>query len=709
LGGVVIAPRTIAFAGRRATVDKALATRLGSAALARRSRPRPGPATPPSAAVAPAPAARAGGADRPWAEVACAVVAFAVYLATLAPTVVGGDSGELIAVGATLGVAHPPGYPLYTLLAKLFTFVPGGSVAQRVNLLSAVCGALAAGLLCRAVRRLTGDAWCGAAAAGLLAFSPLVWPYAVTAEVFPLNNLMVAALLLLLVEADRVEGAALRRGLCAFALVSGLALSNHHTSVFVIAPFGAYLLWRARMLLDARLVALVAGAGLVGLLPYAYLPWAAARHPAVAFGDPSTWSGFWAHLLRQEYGTFRLASEETGAAGDWGPRVAHVVSSLARSTFLTAPLLALASLPAALRPRGRLVGLVAGTLALYVLGFAALANVRWDDLLHRTVQDRFWQQAVVLAAALAGVGLGEMRARMGRAGGVLAPVAAVGIAAAMAVAHFEAANHRGRVFFRDYGHAILDALPQGTILLVTSDEAVGAVRYLQAVEGQRPDVRILPTGQVTRPWLRPQASRLGIALPEGSSFTARAFLDANVPRAPVFVVNRVPWLASLEEAYALWPVGLVEELTPKGAPPALHPWVLRVEEAYARFDPRQGERFAPGSWERYVSDNAARLDRRFALALPRAAASAPAREEAAREVVRGLEAYVARQRTPDAVAHKNLGVAYQMLARAEPGALEQMARHWTIALQQAPNDPDRDAMRALIARVRGERAAPAPR
>ena len=81
-------------------------------------------------------------------------------------------------------------------------------------------------------------------------------------------------------------------------------------------------------------------------------------------------------------------------------------------------------------------------------------------------------------------------------------------------------------------------------------------------------------------------------------------------------------------------------------------------------------------------------------------------------VVHGLTAYVARQRTPDAVAHKNLGVAYQLLAPSDPDALAQMARHFAIALQIQPGDPDRDAMRALIERSRtaaGERGAPEPR
>ena len=101
-----------------------------------------------------------------------------------------------------------------------------------------------------------------------------------------------------------------------------------------------------------------------------------------------------------------------------------------------------------------------------------------------------------------------------------------------------------------------------------------------------------------------------------------------------------------------------------------------------------------------MSGNVAKLDRRFGLALPRAAVAAPAREDAARAVVHGLTAYVARQASPDAVAHKNLGVAYQLLSGSEPGALAEMARHFTIALELSPGDPDRDAMRSLIARAR---------
>src|SRR5689334_20638264 len=86
-----------------------------------------------------------------------ALTAFILYLRTLAPSVLVGDSGEFQFTGAILGVPHPTGYPLYTLLNKLFSFLPVGDVAYRVNLGSAVYAALACGLVTGMVYHLLGD------------------------------------------------------------------------------------------------------------------------------------------------------------------------------------------------------------------------------------------------------------------------------------------------------------------------------------------------------------------------------------------------------------------------------------------------------------------------------------------------------------------------------------------------------------------------
>jgi hypothetical protein len=142
---------------------------------------------------------------RATALIATAVflVAIAVYLVTLTPTVPFWDAGEFIAVGKILGIPHPPGTPFYVILARIATLVPWESVAQRVNALSAVAAALAVALTylvgLRLVRHALGDLrgpateWLahlgGVLAALMLAFSDAFWENAIEAEVYALMSL----------------------------------------------------------------------------------------------------------------------------------------------------------------------------------------------------------------------------------------------------------------------------------------------------------------------------------------------------------------------------------------------------------------------------------------------------------------------------------------------------------------------------------------
>ncbi len=131
------------------------------------------------------------------------LVAAAVYLITLTPTVPFWDAGEFIAVSRILGIPHPPGTPTYVLIARIFTMIPWATVAQRVNALSALSSALAVMLTylvgLRLIRgamreRLTpGTDWMahvGAVAGALmLAFSDAYWENSVEAEVYQMMSL----------------------------------------------------------------------------------------------------------------------------------------------------------------------------------------------------------------------------------------------------------------------------------------------------------------------------------------------------------------------------------------------------------------------------------------------------------------------------------------------------------------------------------------
>ena len=211
--------------------------------------------------------------------IALAGVALAVYRATLTPSLsyLSPDGNELATVPFVLGLAHSPGYPLYTWLGWLFTWLPLGDVAHRINLMSAVLGAAAAaGLYLIAARLLPASPWrrpAAALAALLLAFAPTAWSQAVIAEVYAPNLAWIALSLLALLhwEVTRRD-----RDFFLFALTFGLSLGTHISNLGFAPSFGLFLILtdRRTFLRPAWWLAGAAGFAL-GLAQFAWLPFRA--------------------------------------------------------------------------------------------------------------------------------------------------------------------------------------------------------------------------------------------------------------------------------------------------------------------------------------------------------------------------------------------------------------------------------------------------
>jgi len=225
------------------------------------------------------------------------LIVFALYQRTLSPTVLYLQDPKLLDAVmvqmqvAVLGITHPTGYPTYLMLTHLFTYLPIGDVAYRVNLGSAFYAALAVvavyltGLLLS--RRVV------AAAAGALAFGlgAALWSQAVIAEVYTLNALLVAATIgvLLLWRSRQTD-----RYLLLSTFLMGLCLTNHLTSGLLL-PAGVLLvaLVDRSKLKDIRLLLKGAGLFLLGLTPYLYLPLRAAMDPPMDANNPTNFERFW--------------------------------------------------------------------------------------------------------------------------------------------------------------------------------------------------------------------------------------------------------------------------------------------------------------------------------------------------------------------------------------------------------------------------------
>jgi hypothetical protein len=206
---------------------------------------------------------------------------FVLYLLTLCRTVFWYDSAEFVTAAVTLGVTHPPGYPLYTLLGHLFTWLPV-EPATAVNLMSAAFAALAVGLVFGVGRRLDLDRGPAAVGAATLGASGLFWSNALVAEVYCPAVAVAALVLYLLLRALEEQRFSLA---VVAALLAGLGLGIH-MSVATLGLGFALLVWLNGKRV-ARLFA-AAGATLAGGLVFMYVPLRAAQSPPLNICDPSS-------------------------------------------------------------------------------------------------------------------------------------------------------------------------------------------------------------------------------------------------------------------------------------------------------------------------------------------------------------------------------------------------------------------------------------
>ncbi len=197
-----------------------------------------------------------------------ALLTFAVYVRTMAPGVYGYDSAELATGVFTLGIVHPTGYPLYLLVGKAFTLLPLGSVAFKLNLMSAVFASATVWVTARLAQRLVKSPTIAALGALAIGFAPSFWSLAVVAEVYTLHTFLIVTSL---TAAVRFADGGQHRWLWLLALAAGLSTANHVSSAMYLP---AYALIASKRSSDWSLRTIVIGGGLflMGPLLYLYLP-----------------------------------------------------------------------------------------------------------------------------------------------------------------------------------------------------------------------------------------------------------------------------------------------------------------------------------------------------------------------------------------------------------------------------------------------------
>ncbi len=420
------------------------------------------------------PACQVRPAQHLWVDAAIFFGFLLLYVPTLAGDVLPADNGEFQLVAALLGVAHPPGYALHTMLGWLMSRLPIGTLPWRVNLLSALLAAGTLALVSATVRRLTGRAAAGVATAAALGTSTTFWAQATMSNV----RTPAAFFTALCVYSLALHSQDRKHSLPLFVASFTLGLTHHLSLAFIGLLFVVYLL-----LIDPSLIRRPrrwrrpALAAFLCLLPLLYLPLRAGA--PLAPENIATPTGFVRHVLALGFsGDFFYFS----SAADLLARLRVMGNVLA---FQFHPLVLVGGAAGAiilLRKDRRLALLLVGGFALHTL---VTATYRAPQ----TVE--YMLPAYVLLALTLGYGLGQIP--LGSPQNPLYALSAallIGVAVLQAISHFPSFRALAQdQDTRAYATPILESAPQGAIVLADLHWAM-PLRYLQLVEGARPDLTI---------------------------------------------------------------------------------------------------------------------------------------------------------------------------------------------------------------------------
>lgn len=451
--------------------------------------------------------------------IAVGIVAFVVYATTCAPDVWFTDAGELAAVAATQGVAHPTGYPLFSILASIWMKIPFPfSAVFQMNLFAAMATAVGSGLFFLAMRTFfsvgnskisdLSKSLVAAAASLTLAFSSTVWAQATSVEVYSLQFLIFNLLIFLLVKAATSERRSAELFLVS-AFFFGLSFGNHMSTIFILfAGVFIYILQLNSLnpLAGGKLKVFAVAAILFvfGLSVYFYLPLLSATNPAFDWGGVSRgFDKFWYHVTGKQYQVWMFQDVETGA--NFGLFMKSVSTQLGLQNLFRGGGVAFSAIVWSILT---LAGIVRAAMYSYKIPvfFCLIILSCLLYSINYSIHDieNYYLAAVIGFTAFAAYGLlwlAEALPKSVYAVFVL-PLAAL-------ILNYSDKDLSDDVSVREYMRNMVAPLDTNAVIFSSQwDFWVSAFWYYQSVEGYRPDVAVIDHEMLRRTWYPEQLERL---------------------------------------------------------------------------------------------------------------------------------------------------------------------------------------------------------
>jgi hypothetical protein len=416
----------------------------------------------------------------------------------------GADGGDFLTAVITKGIPHPSGYPLYLLISDFFQKLFTNPLIWRQVQVSIVPGALTTAILflliCFESSGISNvEKWiCSLLAAFALAVSPIFWSQAVIIEVYALNAFFVSGALLwisLITGIWKSQIKSKQTIICLFAWICGLGLGNHTTYILVypVVFYGIYRLMQSGM--SKPLVVICLLGWFSGLITYAILPFRAALHSPINWGDPDTLQGFVWLITGGDYhqNFFSIQPQEyLQRLGSW--------IGIFFEQF-------------------GLLGVIVGTMG--VSGAKRSSALKWSSIYVVAVysvlavgyktNDSFVYliPAFICFSLWIGWGLENIwhyKYKHIKWGWAVPAIFAIYLIFAIPGRYTEVNPQNGDL--SDYAELTLAQAPQNAVLHPVNDGETFALWYYQYGLHYRPDVKIISDGLLQYPWYREQLQRI---------------------------------------------------------------------------------------------------------------------------------------------------------------------------------------------------------
>lgn len=454
--------------------------------------------------------------------VSISIFALVIYVVTLCPTVSFIDSGELATDVYTLGIAHPTGYPFFTLVGYLFSHLPLGlRVIYQVNLMAAIF--CSAGLFFffrflvfflnvvtqkhpknifsknlplteQSVLQIFVPA---AAGTLILAFSETYWSQALAVEVYSVHVFFLSLLLLLFTKAlstelfGKEEEGGSGKGMSSwllFAVVLGLSFANHMTTILLAPAFLVAFFYVFKIQRGWKQILRLVIPFLVGFSAYIYLPVRAAMKPAMNWGNPVDFERFMWHFSGKVYRVWIFSSFESA-----GKQFQYFIDSLPGEFAYVPVVLALIGVWSLYKNNKPALMF---TLLLFLGCIGYSINYDIHDI------DSYFLLAYVTIAVWCALGVREITQMVKSiqkvkivAGGTIA------LCVFMLVTNYKKVDESTSYLVEDYAKDVFNSIePNGIVISYQWDYFVSAAYYLQLVEKVRPDVVVIDKELLRRTW-----------------------------------------------------------------------------------------------------------------------------------------------------------------------------------------------------------------